>query len=82
MHVSTAYCNCDKKEVTEIIYPPPYNPDDIIQLVRWFPEDILEKVCVMKSVLLLTILTIGCNLMLLLTNVLLQVKQITSFKVY
>uniref|UniRef100_T1E2J9 Fatty acyl-CoA reductase n=1 Tax=Psorophora albipes TaxID=869069 RepID=T1E2J9_9DIPT len=43
VHVSTAYCNCDKKEVAEIIYPPPYNPDDIIQLVRWFPEDILEK---------------------------------------
>lgn len=43
VHVSTAYCNCDKKEITEIIYPPPYNPDDIIQLVRWFPEDMLEK---------------------------------------
>ncbi|XP_055610155.1 putative fatty acyl-CoA reductase CG5065 [Uranotaenia lowii] len=43
VHVSTAYCNCDRKEVSEIIYPPPYNPDDIIQLVRWFPEDILEK---------------------------------------
>ncbi|XP_053690508.1 putative fatty acyl-CoA reductase CG5065 [Sabethes cyaneus] len=43
VHVSTAYCNCDKKDVCEIIYPPPYNPEDIIQLVRWFPEDILEK---------------------------------------
>ncbi|XP_055635584.1 putative fatty acyl-CoA reductase CG5065 [Toxorhynchites rutilus septentrionalis] len=43
VHVSTAYCNCDRKDVCEIIYPPPYNPEEIIQLVKWFPEDMLEK---------------------------------------
>ena len=44
MHVSTAYCNCDKSDVAEMIYAPPYSPDDIISLVQWLPEDLLDKV--------------------------------------
>ncbi|XP_037036416.1 putative fatty acyl-CoA reductase CG5065 [Bradysia coprophila] len=43
VHVSTAFCNCDRSEIQEIVYPPPYDPADIINLVRWLPEDILEK---------------------------------------
>ncbi|XP_061387369.1 putative fatty acyl-CoA reductase CG5065, partial [Musca vetustissima] len=43
IHVSTAYCNCDRTEVSEVIYAPPYNPDDIISLVNWLPEDTLDK---------------------------------------
>ncbi|XP_037814873.1 putative fatty acyl-CoA reductase CG5065 [Lucilia sericata] len=42
IHVSTAYCNCDRTEVSEVIYAPPYNPDDIISLVNWLPEDTLD----------------------------------------
>lgn len=44
MHVSTAYCNCDRSDVAEAIYTPPYSPDDIISLVQWLPEDLLDKV--------------------------------------
>uniref|UniRef100_T1H269 Fatty acyl-CoA reductase n=1 Tax=Megaselia scalaris TaxID=36166 RepID=T1H269_MEGSC len=44
IHVSTAYCNCDRSDVSEILYAPPYNPDDIISLINWLPEDMLDKV--------------------------------------
>lgn len=44
MHVSTAYCNCDRTEVCEVIYSPPYKPDEVISLVNWLPEDMLDKV--------------------------------------
>jgi alcohol-forming fatty acyl-CoA reductase len=44
VHVSTAYCNCDRSDVAETIYAPPYSPDDIISLVQWLPEDLLDKV--------------------------------------
>jgi len=44
VHVSTAYCNCDRRDVAEMIYNPPFNPDDIISLVQWLPEDLLDKV--------------------------------------
>ncbi|KAL5289055.1 hypothetical protein ACFFRR_009324 [Megaselia abdita] len=43
IHVSTAYCNCDRSDISEIIYDPPYNPDDIISLINWLPEDMLDK---------------------------------------
>ncbi|KAG4068112.1 hypothetical protein HA402_001537 [Bradysia odoriphaga] len=43
VHVSTAYCNCDRSEIQEVIYPPPYDPANIISLVDWLPEDILDK---------------------------------------
>jgi fatty acyl-CoA reductase len=43
VHLSTAYCNCDRSEVEETIYPPPYSPDDIISLINWLPEDLLDE---------------------------------------
>ncbi|XP_017148612.1 putative fatty acyl-CoA reductase CG5065 [Drosophila miranda] len=43
IHVSTAYCNCDRTDVEEVIYERPYNPDDIISLINWLPEDILDQ---------------------------------------
>lgn len=27
-----------------MIYPPPFSPDDIISLVNWLPEDMLDEV--------------------------------------
>lgn len=44
IHVSTAYCNCDRTEIKEVIYSTPYDPSNIINLVHWLPEDMLEKV--------------------------------------
>lgn len=48
IHVSTAYCNCDRSDVAEEIYTPPYNPNDVISLVQWLPEDLLDKVRLKK----------------------------------
>ncbi|KAF4517060.1 hypothetical protein B566_EDAN006377 [Ephemera danica] len=42
IHVSTAYCNCDREEVNEVIYPPPYDPEKIIQCVEWMDEELVN----------------------------------------
>ncbi|XP_055691193.1 putative fatty acyl-CoA reductase CG5065 [Lutzomyia longipalpis] len=42
VHVSTAFCNSDRSEVSEVIYPPHYDSNDIISLVKWLPEDLLD----------------------------------------
>lgn len=42
VHVSTAYCNCDREEVNEVIYPPPYDPEKIIQCTEWMDDDLIE----------------------------------------
>ncbi|KAB7508033.1 putative fatty acyl-CoA reductase [Armadillidium nasatum] len=42
IHVSTAYCNCDRQEVKEIVYPPPMDPYKLIQLVDWMDDDVFN----------------------------------------
>lgn len=49
VHVSTAYCNCDRTEIQEVIYSTPYDPANIINLISWLPEDVLDKVRVIYS---------------------------------
>jgi nucleoside-diphosphate-sugar epimerase len=44
VHVSTAYCNCDREQVGEVIYPPPYDPEKIIQCVDWMDEDLVNVI--------------------------------------
>ncbi|XP_068212189.1 putative fatty acyl-CoA reductase CG5065 [Palaemon carinicauda] len=39
IHISTAYCNCDRGEVKEIVYPPPIDPYKLIQLVDWMDDE-------------------------------------------
>ncbi|XP_034234855.1 putative fatty acyl-CoA reductase CG5065 [Thrips palmi] len=39
VHVSTAYSNADKREVREMVYPPPADPEAVIKLVKSLPED-------------------------------------------
>ncbi|XP_063218990.1 putative fatty acyl-CoA reductase CG5065 [Bacillus rossius redtenbacheri] len=42
IHVSTAYCNCDREEVNEVIYAPPYDPEKIIQCMEWMDDDLVQ----------------------------------------
>lgn len=42
IHVSTAYCNCDRDEVNEEIYPPPYDPEHIIQAMEWMDDELIQ----------------------------------------
>ncbi|XP_075741669.1 putative fatty acyl-CoA reductase CG5065 [Rhipicephalus microplus] len=34
VHVSTAYCNCDKPDVQEVIYPPPLGSEKVIKAIE------------------------------------------------
>lgn len=43
IHVSTAYCNCDRPEVKEVIYPPSIDPDRIVSLVDALDEDLVDS---------------------------------------
>uniref|UniRef100_A0A8D8Q326 Fatty acyl-CoA reductase n=1 Tax=Cacopsylla melanoneura TaxID=428564 RepID=A0A8D8Q326_9HEMI len=42
IHVSTAYCNCDREEVREIIYSPPYDPQKIIETMEWMDDSLVD----------------------------------------
>ncbi|XP_013785541.2 putative fatty acyl-CoA reductase CG5065 isoform X2 [Limulus polyphemus] len=44
IHVSTAYCNCDRDEVDEIVYPPPANPQKVIDALEWMDEDMIASI--------------------------------------
>uniref|UniRef100_A0A1B6CB27 Fatty acyl-CoA reductase n=1 Tax=Clastoptera arizonana TaxID=38151 RepID=A0A1B6CB27_9HEMI len=44
VHVSTAYCNCNRQEVNEVIYPPPADPEKIIQWTEWMDDKLIDSV--------------------------------------
>lgn len=44
VHVSTAYSNADKKEVREIVYNPPADPDRVMQCCDVLSDEALEVV--------------------------------------
>lgn len=44
VHVSTAYCNCNRQDVEEHLYPIPADPEKIIQCVDCLDEDLLESI--------------------------------------
>lgn len=44
MHVSTAYCNCDRSVVRETVYPPSIGPSQVTSLVETLEESIVDSV--------------------------------------
>jgi fatty acyl-CoA reductase len=42
VHVSTAYANCDRRHVSEIVYNPPIQPKKILEAVDWMEADLIE----------------------------------------
>ncbi|XP_077559527.1 fatty acyl-CoA reductase 1-like [Haemaphysalis longicornis] len=44
VHVSTAYCNCDKPEVDEVIYPPLVDPTKIIAASEWMDDKMMDMI--------------------------------------
>ncbi|KAE9528842.1 hypothetical protein AGLY_012417 [Aphis glycines] len=44
VHVSTAYCNCNRQDVEEHLYPIPADPEKIIQCVDCLDENLLESI--------------------------------------
>jgi fatty acyl-CoA reductase len=41
VHVSTAYTNCNQKEICEAFYKPPIRADELIEMVEKTPEKIV-----------------------------------------
>lgn len=44
IHVSTAYCNCNRTIVKEAIYPPPIAPDQVSSLVEALDENLVDSI--------------------------------------
>ncbi|NXG18819.1 FACR1 reductase, partial [Grallaria varia] len=44
IHISTAYANCVRKCIEEVIYPPPAEPKKLFDLVEWLDESIIEDI--------------------------------------
>jgi len=42
IHVSTAYANCNKMQVKEMVYDPPLHPSKLIDAVEWMDKDAIE----------------------------------------
>ncbi|EZA60709.1 hypothetical protein DMN91_002292 [Ooceraea biroi] len=43
IHVSTAYCNCDRNDVAEEIYPVGREPEQVIALTKWMDDKMVEE---------------------------------------
>ncbi|KFV70949.1 Fatty acyl-CoA reductase 1 [Dryobates pubescens] len=44
IHISTAYANCIRKCIDEVIYPPPAEPKKLFDLVEWLDESIIQDI--------------------------------------
>jgi len=44
VHVSTAYANCDQQYIEETVYPPPVEPQKLIDILDWMDDDMIASV--------------------------------------
>lgn len=44
VHVSTAYSNCDRKQVDEVFYDAPIEAEKLIDLAQWMKPEVLEEI--------------------------------------
>jgi alcohol-forming fatty acyl-CoA reductase len=42
VHVSTAYANCDRQHISEVVYNPSVQPDKLLEAVDWMEEDLMK----------------------------------------
>ncbi len=42
IHVSTAYANCDRMHISEVVYNSPVQSERIIEAVDWIEEDLVK----------------------------------------
>ncbi|CAG0914000.1 unnamed protein product, partial [Notodromas monacha] len=43
VHVSTAYCNCDRKVIEEKIYPTEHDPEKVVEMNSWLADDAMNN---------------------------------------
>ncbi|XP_064599994.1 fatty acyl-CoA reductase 1-like [Liolophura sinensis] len=44
VHVSTAYANCDRPFIEEVIYPVPVHPHKLLDSLEWMDDDMLNSI--------------------------------------
>ncbi|XP_042370358.1 fatty acyl-CoA reductase 1-like, partial [Plectropomus leopardus] len=44
VHISTAYANCNRKHIDEVIYPPPVEPRKLIESLEWMDDGIVRDI--------------------------------------
>ncbi|XP_041072312.1 fatty acyl-CoA reductase 1 isoform X2 [Carcharodon carcharias] len=44
IHISTAYANCNRNHVEEVIYPPPVEPKKLIDSLEWMDESMIQDI--------------------------------------
>ncbi|XP_019738532.1 fatty acyl-CoA reductase 1 isoform X2 [Hippocampus comes] len=44
IHISTAYANCNRKHIDEVIYPPPVEPRKLIESLEWMDDRIVQDI--------------------------------------
>ncbi|XP_068611535.1 fatty acyl-CoA reductase 1 [Brachionichthys hirsutus] len=44
VHISTAYANCNRKNIDEVIYPPPVEPRKLIESLEWMDDGIVHDI--------------------------------------
>uniref|UniRef100_A0A8C8HZY8 Fatty acyl-CoA reductase n=1 Tax=Oncorhynchus tshawytscha TaxID=74940 RepID=A0A8C8HZY8_ONCTS len=44
IHISTAYANCNRRHIDEIIYPPPVEPKKLIDSLEWMEDSIVRDI--------------------------------------
>lgn len=44
VHVSTAYANCDRPYIEEVVYPPPVEPQKLIDALEWMDESMIDSI--------------------------------------
>uniref|UniRef100_A0A670XX40 Fatty acyl-CoA reductase n=1 Tax=Pseudonaja textilis TaxID=8673 RepID=A0A670XX40_PSETE len=44
IHVSTAYSNCNRKNIEEVFYPVPVEPKKLLDLVGWMDGSLIEAI--------------------------------------
>ena len=51
VHVSTAYCHCQKKHIGEVAYPPPTPPRQALSLLENLDKKILDETNFTKMII-------------------------------
>jgi len=44
LHVSTAYANCDRQYIEEMVYPSPVEPQKVIDAIEWMDDEMIDAV--------------------------------------
>lgn len=44
LHTSTAYANCNRRSIDEVVYPPPVDPYKLLDAVQWMDDGMVRDI--------------------------------------